>query len=110
MEKTTPPSSFKSQPFCWRGLTFFFVILALCISLASRTVDLKLVDRPTATNATQKAKIQHLDKDAFGWSSPVSGFALFLAPAPHSEAMIAEPLVPSHEVDSCLYNRPPPLA
>ena len=110
MEPITPLLKLERPPSHWRGLTFFCVTLALCVSLASRTVDLKIADRPTVASSTQKAKIQHLDKDAFGWSSPVSGFALFLALAPHAEAMVEEHLVFSHDVDTCLYNRPPPLS
>jgi hypothetical protein len=110
MEMFAPSPRLERAPFHWRGLTFFCVTLALCVSLASRTVDLKLANRPTVASATQKARIQHLDKDAFGWSSPVSAFTLFLAPAPHAEAMVEEPLVLFHHVYTCLYNRPPPLS
>jgi hypothetical protein len=104
------PSTPERRHSQWRGLVFFCVTLALCVSLASRTVDLKLSDRPTVTSSAQKAKIQHLDKDAFGWSSPVSAFTIFLALAPHTEAMVEENVVSSLEVDTCLYNRPPPVA
>ena len=97
-------------PFRWRGVLFFSVTLALCVSLASRTINLRIADHPTVTSSAQKAKIQHLDKDAFGWSSPVSVFTLFLALAPHTEAMLEEYPVVSHDVDTCLYNRPPPLS
>jgi hypothetical protein len=94
----------------WRGLTLFCVTLALCVSLASRTVNLKISDRPAVANSAQKAKIQHLDKDAFSWTSPVSAFALFLAVAPHNEAIVDEAAIPFRGIDPRLYNRPPPLS
>jgi len=110
MQRDASSTAKHRTPRQWRSLIFFCVTLALCVSLASRTVDLKISDHAAATSATQKAKIQHLDKDAFGWTSPVSAFAIFLAPAPHAAAMVEEPLLLLHTLDAPLYNRPPPVA
>ena len=110
MRPLVTTTSVPRPPLRWQGALFFCVALSLCVSLASRTVNLRISDHPTVANSAQKAKIQHLDKDAFGWSSPVSAFALFLALAPHTEAMVEERPVLSHDVDTCLYNRPPPLS
>lgn len=110
MDKLQPIPRPQHHPSYGRGLGFFCVILSLCISLASRTVSLELVDSPAVHSSLAKAKVQHLDKDAFEWTSPVAAFAVLLIPAARTEAVANEQAAPSYDVDTCLYNRPPPLA
>ena len=96
--------------FSRRGLLVCFAILSLVLSLASRTIQLNVADTVTTQSDSPKAKIQHLNRDAAEWTSPIAGFLLFWLVVVLLETAVKEkPLVPLH-IDSCLYNRPPPLA
>ena len=85
-------------------------IVALTISLASRTFDLKLSTQTSLTSQTQQATIQHRDRDACGWAPALANSEPFyLSVSPQPVAPETTPIL-SEEVDDCLYNRPPPLS
>jgi hypothetical protein len=91
-----------------RSVVVFLGVLALTVSLASRTADLNISAHQSVQSQTQKAKVQHRDRDAHGWSPVVTDSDPFYL------AVCAKTLVPentqviSEQLDSCLYNRPPP--
>lgn len=93
-----------------RSVLVFLGVLTLTVSLASRTVDLNISTHPSVHPQTQKAKIQHRDRDAHGWSPFVTDSEPFYL------AVCAKPIMPdktqviSEQLDPCLYNRPPPLS
>jgi hypothetical protein len=91
-----------------RSAIVFLGVLALTVSLASRTADLNISTHQSVQSQTQKAKVQHRDRDAHGWPPVVTDSEPFYL------AVCAKPLVPektqviSEQLDTCLYNRPPP--
>jgi len=91
-----------------RSVLVFLGVLTLTVSLASRTVDLNISTHPSVQSQTQKAKVQHRDRDAHGWSPFVTDSEPFYL------AVCAKPIMPdktqviSEQLDTCLYNRPPP--
>jgi hypothetical protein len=94
----------------WRGWVVSLAVLTLTISLASRTVELRLSAQTSVGSQAHQAKIQHRDRDAFGWAPPLANsepFYVSVSPQP-----VAPEKTPnlSEEVDHCLYNRPPPLS
>lgn len=96
--------------FSWRRLLICVAVISLVVSLASRTIHLSIYDGPTAQSDSPKAKIQQLSKDAAQWTAPAASFLLFWLVTTSLETALGEkPLFPLH-VDSCLYNRPPPLS
>ena len=96
--------------FSWRKLVICLACLALVVSLASRTIHISALDNPTAQSDSPKAKIQHLNKDAAQWTAPVASFLLFwLAVTSIQAASDENPPIPL-DLDTCLYNRPPPLS
>jgi hypothetical protein len=85
-------------------------IVALTISLASRTFDLRLSTQTSVTSQAQRATIQHRDRDAFGWAPVLANSEPFyLSVSPQPVAPETTPIL-SEEVDDCLYTRPPPLS
>jgi len=91
-----------------RSLVVFLSVLTLTVSLASRTADLNISPHQSVQAQTQKGKLQHRDRDAHRWSPVV------MDSEPFYLAVCAKPLVPektqviSEQLDTCLYNRPPP--
>jgi len=85
-------------------------VLALTISLASRTAELKLSSHTSVESQAQKGEVQHRDRDAFVWAPMLANSGSFYL------AVLSEPVMPEEstilceQVDSCLYNRPPPLS
>lgn len=100
--------SYKRVRLLGRPAIVFLGVLALTVSLASRTADLNISTHQSVQAQTQKAKVQHRARDAHGWSPVVTDSEPFYL------AVCAKPLVPhttqviSEQLDSCLYNRPPP--
>lgn len=100
--------SYKRVWLLGRSAVVFLGVLALTVSLASRTADLNISTHQSVQSQTQKAKVQHRDRDAHGWSPVVTDSEPFYL------AVCAKPLVPhttqviAEQLDSCLYNRPPP--
>jgi hypothetical protein len=94
----------------WRGLLICIAVLALVFSLASRTIHLSIYDSPTAQSDSPKAKIQHPNKDAVQWTAAAASFLLFWLLSTSLEPALGEKPLLARHVDSCLYNRPPPLS
>jgi hypothetical protein len=94
----------------WRGLVISLACLALIVSLASRTIHLSAIDDPIVQPDSPKAKIQHLVKDAVQWTAPVASFLLFWVVVICFRTVSEENHLVSLHLDTCLYNRPPPLA
>jgi len=94
----------------WRCLVVSLGILALTVSLASRTVNLKLSAQASVASQAQSAKIQHRDRDAFIWVPALASSEPFYLPVISEPVVSEEAPVLSEQVDSCLYNRPPPLS
>ncbi len=85
-------------------------ILALTVSLASRTADFHLSSHPTVDSQDQKGKIQHRDRDAFVWAPVLPSAAAFYLPVSVEPVVSEQAPILSVEVDDCLCNRPPPLS
>jgi hypothetical protein len=85
-------------------------ILALTISLANRTADLKLSTHTSVESQARKGEVQHRDRDAFVWAPILANSGPFYLAVSAEPIMPEESLVFSEQVDSCLYNRPPPLS
>jgi hypothetical protein len=92
----------------WHCLVVSLGILALTISLASRTVNLRLSAQASVASQAQHAEIQHRDRDAFGWAPILASSDPFYLPVVSEPVVLEKTLVRSEQVDTCLYNRPPP--
>jgi hypothetical protein len=91
-----------------RGLVICITILALTVSLATRTVHGSIYTSPTVHSASDKAKVQHRDKDASEWVTPVLTFAPISVTEPSVVQTSTEGVFFDLHYDS-LYNRPPPI-
>ena len=100
----------KRRVFSWRGLVISLACVALVVSLASRTIHLSAVDNPAVQSDSPRAKIQHLVKDAVQWTAPVASFFLFWVVVVSFRAASEKNHPVPLGLDTCLYNRPPPLA
>ena len=92
-----------------RGLVIALAIIGLTISLAGRVPHVRF-DVTTAVHSNSTyTKVQHRDKDAFEWVSPVASICLLWV---SEYSVTSEPAEnPAFRfVDQNLYNRPPPLA
>lgn len=92
----------------WRAFVSLFGVIALTVTLAGRTFDVRVCSRPSVSLQSEKAKIQHRDKNGAQWSPPRPSLEPFYI-AVCSEAVQPEqePPLPG-QIDDCLYNRPPP--
>lgn len=82
-------------------------ILALVISLATRTFPGSIPRGVTVKSGVVQAMRQHMNRDAVQWVSPAPVFALLQA----SEVLLYVPPAnpsPSVVLNEKLYNRPPP--
>ena len=83
-------------------------MLALVITLASRTVHLPKSNSPSFQSNAQNAKIQHRNTDAVRWA-PVLLAALFAwSPASFHAVVAQDESLRSIFVDAGLNTRPPP--
>lgn len=98
----------EAQGFSWRQVVVSLAILALTVSIATRTFGGFHSAHPSVQASASQAVRQHLAVDAIGLTYPVWQFTFLLLPvaAPHTPP--AEPDVHSIEFSESLYNRPPP--
>jgi hypothetical protein len=94
----------------WRCLVVSLSILALTVSLANRTADFHLSAHTSVESHSQKAKIQHRDRDAFVWAPALANSTPFYLSVTSEPVATEQTPVLSDEVDDCLYNRPPPIS
>lgn len=95
--------------FSQRGFVVSLTILAITLSLASRTVHEGFYGKPTAHSASAISKIQHRDKDACEWVTPVAAFSLLSVAEPSIARASTEGIFVELQYNA-LYNRPPPLS
>ena len=99
----------KKRLFSLRGLVVLLAILALTISLASRVVHVSFSHGTTIHSPSAQSKIQHRDKDASEFVSPIATFSLLCVAEPSDKpAAIESKCVQPHY--NSLYTRPPPVS
>jgi hypothetical protein len=94
--------------FTWRGLLVAFAIVGLTVSLAARGFQVRVDVRPTVHSSAYD-KVQHRDKDAIEWASPVANLCLLWITESSRTAEVARKIYFRVQYDT-LYNRPPPAA
>lgn len=99
----------KSLRISGRDAVVLLAILAISISVATRTFHFVAFDHPTVQADPSHALRQHLDADAVCLSKPVSNLAVMLLPVAAPHAPPADPQVRSVVLIESLYNRPPPV-
>ncbi len=95
----------KRRPLPWRSWLVCFAILSLGAHLAGR---FSLPLSGPVTVQSNSPKVQHMDRDAYGWAPPVVSVSVSLVPAPDPPVVADERghlSPPLH----CLYDRPPPV-
>jgi hypothetical protein len=92
----------------WRQVVVALAIVALTVSVATRTFGDSYSGHPVVQTSSSQAARQHLAVDAIGPTHPVWQSAFLLVPVVSPHAPLAEPGVHSIEFSESLYNRPPP--
>jgi hypothetical protein len=85
-------------------------VAALSITLAGRVFHQSGSRVPTARSHAENAKVQHRDRVASYWPSPIRAVHFPSLPTLVAEILSAEENLPATRTDSCVYNRPPPRA
>ena len=91
-----------------RSLVALAGILVLTTTLASRTFEVRLNNRPSVCSPGDRAKIQHRDKQGSRWSPKLASIHPFYLPVVEDAVEPEQEVLVSVHVDDCLYNRPPP--
>jgi len=91
-----------------RRVVVFLAILAISVSVATRTFHGFYVDHPVVQADPSHPMRQHLAADAFVLTNPVSNLSSLLLPvvAPHAPPVEAQ--MYGVQLTESLYNRPPP--
>ena len=92
----------------WRNLVVLLAVLAISVSVATRTFHGFSLDHPSVQADASHAMRQHLAADAFVLTHSVSSLGAMLIPAAASPVSPSEDLVHRFELTESLYNRPPP--
>ena len=92
----------------WRHVIVSLAILALTVSVATRTFHGSYPEQASAQASAPQAMRQHLATDAIELTNPVSQFAVLPLPVAAPHAPPAEPDPRSVEFSESLYDRPPP--
>ena len=98
----------EDKRFSGRHVVVLLALLAISVSLATRTFHGVYFDHPVAQADPSHALRQHLDADAFVLTSPVLTWSAILLPvvAPHAPPI--EEQIRTVQLTESLYNRPPP--
>jgi hypothetical protein len=92
--------------YCRHGLVIALAIIGLTASLGSRVPHVNFDLKPALHSHSSHNKVQHRDKDAFEWASPVASICLWIT----EYSALPEPTEKIRfrlQYDK-LYNRPPP--
>ncbi len=92
----------------WRRALVGAVMLALVVTLATRTLHLTIPHGVTVQSGAAQAKRQHLDRDAVGWIPPTSVLTALRPPTFYLHVAPAGPPLGVLLLDESLCNRPPP--
>jgi hypothetical protein len=92
----------------WQRIIVSLAILALTVSVATRTFHGFYPEDPSAQSSPTHTMRQHLAADAVEVTNPVLHFASLLLPVAAPHAPPSEPKICSVEFSKSLYNRPPP--
>jgi hypothetical protein len=96
------------RPPAWHVLVVVLAILALTVSLATRTFRLTIPHAVTVYDGSAQATRQHMDRDAASWIPPVPVLTTLQAPVFYPNVAPAGPPLPKLLFEEGLYNRPPP--
>lgn len=92
----------------WRGIVIAFAVAALATSLATRGAHVVCFDLSASAHDNYSfTNVQHRDTDAFGWVSPAPSLSILWAAIPSTPTEFNQPTY-FRDLDSPLYNRPPP--
>jgi hypothetical protein len=92
----------------WRVLIIVLAICGLTVSLATRTVHLRVVQGNTVTSDSTRPMRQHLNRDAMQWMAPIPVFTILQVPTFFLPVSPNIPPLPTVHYDESLSNRPPP--
>ncbi len=93
-----------------RRVVVSLAILALTVSLSTRTFHAFAPEDPSVQSHQSHAMRQYLAADAIEIAPPILRFADLLLPVVAAPVPPAEPDVRSIEFSESLYNRPPPAS
>jgi hypothetical protein len=92
----------------WCVLVIVLAILALTVSLATRTSTPTVSHNIGVQAQSSQVTRQHLDTDAAQWVSPVAPVVVSEVVSFYPRVSPAGPPVPNLFFEQSLYNRPPP--
>lgn len=92
----------------WHLFVIGLALLALTLSLETRTSIPTTSHSITAQPQSSQASRQQMDGDAFQWVSPAPVLTVLQVPTFYPRVAPAGPLLPYLLFDESLYNRPPP--
>jgi hypothetical protein len=92
----------------WRQALVGVLMLALVVTLATRTFHVTIPHGATVRSGAAQAMRQHLDRDAVGWIPPTSVLTALRPPTFYPHVAPAGPPLGVLLLDESLYNRPPP--
>lgn len=92
----------------WRRSLVSALMLALVVTLATRTLHLTIPHGVTVRSGAAQAMRQHLDRDAVGWIPPTSVLTALRPRTFYPHVAPAGPPLGVLLLDESLYNRPPP--
>jgi hypothetical protein len=91
-------------------LIVFLAVASISVTLAGRVFHESGSNVPTARSKAANVKIQHRDRIAQHWSSPLTTVRLPSLPEFAARIPAKVENLPGTRTDSCVYNRPPPHA
>src|SRR5580704_12167716 len=91
----------------WRRVLVAALMLALVVTLATRTLHLTIPHGVTVRSGAAQAMRQHLDRDAVGWIPATSVLTALRPPTFYPHVAPAGPPLGVLLLDESLYNRPP---
>ena len=92
----------------WLVPVVALAVLALTVSLATRTFGVALPHRVTVHEVSAQGTWPHMDRDSVVWVPPVPILTTLQAPTFYPHVAPAGPPLPSLFLEESLYNRPPP--
>jgi hypothetical protein len=92
-----------------RGYIIALAVVALTVSLATRTVYVDVNLKTTLHSDCSYNKVQHRDKDSFEWAPPATNLCLLFL-TEFSVSYESSPTLQFRLQHESLYNRPPPIA
>lgn len=108
MSPSVEPRITNTQRSGWCVPLVTLAIIALTVSLATRTLHLSAPHGTAVQSSSASAMRQHMDRDSVRWVDPVPVFAAFEAPTFYPFVAPAGTPLGVLLLDQSLYNRPPP--